>query len=90
MMKLLPREIRTRMKNVTSSKVGKFLREHELMLEDKDKFILENMFYYKKSAMNTAIKLTGYTEKGILYRLDNIIIKNNYDEFIDFLNSIEN
>ena len=38
-MKLLFSEIRNRMKSVTSSKVGKFLREYELMLEDNDKFI---------------------------------------------------
>lgn len=88
-MKLLPSEIRNRMKSVTSSKVGKFLREYELMLEDNDKFILENMFYYKKSALNTAIKIGGYTDKGILYRVDNIIIKNNYDEFVSFLSSLE-
>lgn len=89
-MKLLPREIRLRMKAVTCSKVGKFLKEYDLMLEEQDRFILENMFYYKKSALNTAIKLGGYTEQGILYRLDKIIIKNNYDEFIDFLNTLEN
>lgn len=88
-MKLLFSEIRNRMKSVTSSKVGKFLREYELMLEDNDKFILENMFYYKKSALNTAIKIGGYTDKGILYRVDNIIIKNNYDEFVRFLSSLE-
>ena len=88
-MKLLFSEIRNRMKSVTSSKVGKFLREYELMLEDNDKFILENMFYYKKSALNTAIKIGGYTDKGILYRVDNIIIKNNYDEFVSFLSSLE-
>ena len=88
-MKLLFSEIRNRMKSVTGSKVGKFLREYELMLEDNDKFILENMFYYKKSALNTAIKIGGYTDKGILYRVDNIIIKNNYDEFVSFLSSLE-
>lgn len=89
-MKLLPREIRLRMKAVTCSKISKFLKEYDLMLEEQDKFILENMFYYKKSALNTAIKLGGYTEQGVIYRLDKIIIKNNYDEFVDFLNTLEN
>lgn len=88
-MKLLYKEIRARMKNVTSSKVAKFLKEYDLMLEENDKFILENMFYKKKSALNTAILLGGHTEKNITYRVDNFIIKNNYDEFVRFLEEIE-
>lgn len=88
-MKLLYKEIRSRMKNVTCSKVSKFLKEYDLMLEENDKFILENMFYRKKSALNTAIALGGYTEKNITYRLDNFIIKNNYDEFVRFLEEVE-
>ena len=86
MMKLLPKEIRNRMKNVTSSKVRKFLNETDLMLEEHDKFILENIFYKKRSALNTSVMLNGaYTDKGIIYRIDNIIIKNNYDDFVEFL-----
>lgn len=90
MMKLLPKEIRNRMKNVTSSKVRKFLNETDLMLEEHDKFILDNMFYKKRSALNTSVMLNGaYTDKGIIYRIDNIIIKNNYDDFVEFLSSLQ-
>jgi len=91
--KIEAKEIRKILKDVTCSKISKFLQEdgeYELMLEENDMFIMKNMFYYKKSAKNTAIKLGGYTENGIIYRIDNIIIKYNYDEFIRFLKDTGN
>lgn len=82
------RTIRKLLKQTSCSKISKLLDEqgdYELMLEENDRIIMKNMFYYKKSSLNTAIKLGGYTENGIIYRIDNIIVKYNYDEIIRFL-----
>ena len=85
------KEIRRILKGVSCSNISKLLRkdgEYELMMEEKDHFIMMNMFYYKQSAVNTSIKLSGYSDNSIIYRVDNIVIKNNYDEIIRFLQDI--
>lgn len=78
--------LRKILKEVSSGRITKLLNgDYDLMLEEQDQFIMKNFFYNKKSALNTAIKLGGYTENGIMYRIDKIIIKNNYDEILRFL-----